>query len=75
MGNTIIYMVRHTDVHNPGDILYGRLPRFGLGELGWKQAEVTASVLAETAVGAFYSSLSYLRFFTFHVSRFTPSSC
>lgn len=54
--NTVIYIVRHTDVHNPGDILYGRLPRFGLSQLGWKQAEVTATLLAETKVSAFYSS-------------------
>lgn len=54
--NTVIYFVRHADVHNPQDVLYGRLPRFGLSQLGWTQAQVTASVLAETSVSAFYSS-------------------
>ena len=53
---TVLYIVRHTDVHNPGDILYGRLPRFGLSELGRQQAERTASLLAEVPVQAFYSS-------------------
>jgi probable phosphoglycerate mutase len=53
---TTIYFVRHTDVLNPGDILYGRLPRFGLSDLGWRQAQVTASVLAPEPVQAFYSS-------------------
>jgi broad specificity phosphatase PhoE len=53
---TVIYFVRHTDVHNPGDILYGRLPRFHLSDLGRQQAEVTASVLAPEPVRAFYSS-------------------
>jgi probable phosphoglycerate mutase len=54
--NTIIYFVRHTDVHNPGDLFYGRLPRFGLSELGRQQAARTAEVLAEVPVDAFYSS-------------------
>ena len=27
---TTILFVRHADVHNPEDIVYGRLPRFGL---------------------------------------------
>jgi broad specificity phosphatase PhoE len=53
---TTIILVRHTDVQNPHDILYGRLPRYGLSDLGWKQAEVTASVLAEEPVETFYSS-------------------
>ncbi len=52
----IIYIVRHTDVHNPADILYGRLPRFGLSEIGRKQAWVTAEVLAGVPVSAFYTS-------------------
>ncbi|MDQ3928406.1 MAG: histidine phosphatase family protein [Chloroflexota bacterium] len=51
-----LYVVRHTDVHNPDDILYGRLPRFGLSDLGRQQAEHTASILAKVPVGAFYSS-------------------
>jgi probable phosphoglycerate mutase len=54
--NTTIIFVRHADVHNPGDILYGRMPRFGLSKLGVKQARVTAGVLAGTPVSAFYTS-------------------
>ncbi|HKP55059.1 MAG TPA: histidine phosphatase family protein [Chloroflexia bacterium] len=53
---TVLYIVRHTDVHNPADILYGRLPRFRLSDLGLQQAERTAQVLAEEPVAAFYSS-------------------
>ncbi|MEO8288355.1 MAG: histidine phosphatase family protein [Chloroflexota bacterium] len=53
---TIVYFVRHTDVHNPDDILYGRLPRFGLSALGRQQADVTASVLAEEPVDVFFTS-------------------
>ncbi|MFL5733125.1 MAG: histidine phosphatase family protein [Chloroflexia bacterium] len=55
-GNTTILLVRHTQVHNPQDILYGRLPRFRLTDLGREQAEVTARVLAEEPIGAFYTS-------------------
>ncbi len=54
--STTLYIVRHTDVHNPADILYGRLPRFRLSDLGLQQAERTAQVLAEEPVAAFYSS-------------------
>jgi broad specificity phosphatase PhoE len=53
---TTIIFVRHADVYNPRDILYGRLPRFGLSELGLKQATVTAAVLAPMQVTAFYTS-------------------
>lgn len=54
-GTTII-LTRHTDVHNPDEVLYGRLPRYRLSDLGLRQAEVTASVLAEEPVAAFYTS-------------------
>lgn len=54
--STSIYFIRHTDVHNPDDVLYGRLPRFGLSDLGLSQAETTASVLAEMPVDIFYTS-------------------
>jgi len=53
---TILYIARHTDVHNPADILYGRLPRYRLSDLGHQQADATASVLAEEPVSAIYSS-------------------
>jgi len=53
---TILYLIRHTDVYNPNDILYGRLPRFGLSDLGREQAERTAQVLAEEPVAIFYTS-------------------
>jgi broad specificity phosphatase PhoE len=53
---TTIIFVRHADVHNPGDILYGRLPRFGLSDLGLRQAAATAAVLAPMQVNAFYTS-------------------
>jgi broad specificity phosphatase PhoE len=54
--STTLYIVRHTEVHNPDDILYGRLPRFRLSDLGLQQAERTSQVLAEEPVAIFYSS-------------------
>ncbi|MBI3969026.1 MAG: GNAT family N-acetyltransferase [Chloroflexi bacterium] len=53
---TSVLFVRHADVHNPREIIYGRLPRFRLGEAGRKKAEVTAQYLASERIAAFYSS-------------------
>ena len=53
---TTILLVRHADVHNPKDIVYGRLPRFGLSKLGREEATRTAIALAEEPVAAIYSS-------------------
>jgi probable phosphoglycerate mutase len=53
---TTILLVRHAEVHNPDGILYGRLPRYGLSELGRRQAGVTARVLAEEPVSLIYTS-------------------
>ena len=53
---TTILLVRHTEVHNPDRVLYGRLPRFRLSEQGRQQAERTAAFLADRPVVAIYSS-------------------
>lgn len=53
---TRIYVVRHAHVHNPDDILYGRLPRFRLSDLGREQAEVTAGILSREPVSVIYTS-------------------
>ena len=37
---SVVHIVRHGHVHNPGDVLYGRLPGFGLSELGFQMAAV-----------------------------------
>ena len=34
-----VHLVRHGEVHNPDRVLYGRLPGFGLSELGHQMAE------------------------------------
>ncbi|HEY8477328.1 MAG TPA: histidine phosphatase family protein [Chloroflexota bacterium] len=53
--STLLY-VRHADVHNPANVIYGRLPRFGLSEKGWQQAEATARALAEEPITHIYTS-------------------
>ena len=37
-----IHLVRHGEVHNPEGVLYGRLPNFGLSDLGHKMAAAAA---------------------------------
>lgn len=36
---TIVHLMRHGQVHNPDGVLYGRLPGFGLSELGHAMAQ------------------------------------
>lgn len=47
MTRTVVHLLRHGEVDNPGGILYGRLPGFGLSEVGLRQAELVAAHLAE----------------------------
>ncbi len=47
---TVVHVLRHGEVHNPGKILYGRLPNFHLSELGGQMAKVAAQALAERDV-------------------------
>ncbi|WP_430333897.1 histidine phosphatase family protein [Rhodococcus sp. ACT016] len=44
---TIVHVLRHGEVHNPGGILYGRLPNFRLSVNGEAQARAVASALAD----------------------------
>lgn len=53
---TTVLLVRHAAAHNPKDIVYGRLPRFGLSTAGREQAEKTARFLAARPVAAIYTS-------------------
>ena len=53
---TSVLLVRHTDVHNPANIVYGRMPRFHLSALGLAQAERTAEYLAALPLTAVYAS-------------------
>ena len=47
-----IHLVRHGEVENPNGLLYGRLPGFGLSELGARMARATAEDLHARAVPA-----------------------
>ena len=53
---TRIHLVRHGEVHNPGRILYGRLPRFGLNAAGRRQAQAAARWLNARPLAALFSS-------------------
>lgn len=39
MAARVVHLVRHGQVHNPEGVLYGRLPGYGLSELGRQMAE------------------------------------
>ncbi len=53
---TTLYLMRHGHVHNPTNILYGRLPGFRLSELGVQQAQAAGEWLASKPIKAIYSS-------------------
>jgi len=53
---TCIHLVRHGEVHNPNQILYGRLPRFRLSPRGLEQARAAGAYLAGKPVQAIFSS-------------------
>ena len=53
---TTLYLMRHGHVHNPTNILYGRLPGFRLSELGIQQAQSAALWLADKPIKAIYCS-------------------
>ncbi|HEX6510324.1 MAG TPA: histidine phosphatase family protein [Chloroflexota bacterium] len=51
-----MYVVRHAEVHNPNDILYGRLPRFRLSARGREQAALLGRFLTGRPITAIYTS-------------------
>jgi broad specificity phosphatase PhoE len=53
---TTAHLLRHGEVHNPGKILYGRLPDFHLSELGRQMAKADAEALANRDVTYVVSS-------------------
>ncbi|GGM95913.1 phosphoglycerate mutase [Terrabacter tumescens] len=42
---TVVHLLRHGEVHNPGGVLYGRLDGFHLSELGNEMAHLVAAHL------------------------------
>ena len=53
---TTLYLMRHGHVHNPTNVLYGRLPGFRLSEMGIQQARAAGEWLASKPIEAIYSS-------------------
>jgi broad specificity phosphatase PhoE len=53
---TVVHLLRHGEVYNPDHVLYGRLPGFGLSELGIAQAALAASFLARRDIGYLVAS-------------------
>src|SRR5947209_13029771 len=53
---TTIWLARHGEVHNPSNVLYGRLPRVRLTPEGHRQAQALAEFLGPRPLAAIYSS-------------------
>ncbi|MBV9326330.1 MAG: histidine phosphatase family protein [Chloroflexi bacterium] len=53
---TTVWLARHGEVHNPNNVLYGRLPRVGLTAEGRRQAQALADTLRPRPLVAIYSS-------------------
>lgn len=51
-----MHLLRHGEVHNPDGVLYGRMPGFGLSDLGARQAVAAAEYLAKRPLGYLVSS-------------------
>jgi broad specificity phosphatase PhoE len=50
MSATVVHMLRHGEVYNPGKILYGRLSGYRLSELGQQMAKAAAQALVDRDV-------------------------
>lgn len=53
---TRVHLVRHGQVHNPENLMYGRLPGWRLSSTGVEQAGLAATYLSESGLDAVYSS-------------------
>jgi broad specificity phosphatase PhoE len=53
---TTVWLARHGEVHNPSELLYGRLPRMGLSPEGQRQARELADFLTPRPLAAIYTS-------------------
>src|ERR671938_115878 len=56
MAVTTIWLARHGEVHNPSNVLYGRMPRVRLTPEGRRQAQALADFLGPRPLAAIYSS-------------------
>jgi broad specificity phosphatase PhoE len=53
---TLIHLVRHGEVFNPDHVLYGRIPGFGLSELGTRMAKESADSKVGKPITRLYAS-------------------
>ncbi len=53
---TVVHLLRHGEVYNPGGILYGRLPGYRLSDLGHRMAERAAGFFALRDIAEVVSS-------------------
>ncbi len=53
---TTLYLMRHGEVHNPTQILYGRLPDFFLSDEGIRQAHAAGEWLKDKNISHIYCS-------------------
>jgi len=56
MSSTTIHLLRHGEVHNPTGVLYGRLPGYGLSQLGRDMAARVAIAVADRDITAVIAS-------------------
>lgn len=56
MSDTLVHLVRHGQVENPDGVLYGRLPGFGLSDLGRRMAIRLAEHFADAPLTHLVSS-------------------
>lgn len=56
MPASLVHLVRHGEVFNPDGVLYGRLPGFGLSELGKRMAAAAAESMTGRPVSALITS-------------------
>ncbi|MHB8451852.1 MAG: histidine phosphatase family protein, partial [Mycobacteriales bacterium] len=54
--HSVVHLVRHGEVDNPGKVLYGRLPSFHLSAAGWEMAESVARWFAGRDLAAVIAS-------------------
>ncbi|WP_150240544.1 histidine phosphatase family protein [Nocardiopsis quinghaiensis] len=53
---TVVHLLRHGEVYNPGKVLYGRLPGFHLSDRGHQMAEMAAEWFDGHDIAALFSS-------------------
>jgi broad specificity phosphatase PhoE len=56
MTRTVVHLLRHGEVFNPNKVLYGRLPGFGLSQLGQQMAKAAAQALAKEDIAVVVAS-------------------